>query len=135
IGNDDALRIQRDYVGAGFEESSVRILSFDPGYREQQWVRNRVAVGLSAGFVEPLEATGLVLIQAEVGMIAELFPHHGPVDAPARRFNQLMTARFENIVKFLKLHYCLSQRTESFWRENADPATIPDELQELLKQW
>jgi hypothetical protein len=38
-------------------------------------------------------------------------------------------------VKFLKLHYCLSQRVEPFWRENADPATIPEELQELLKQW
>jgi hypothetical protein len=68
-------------------------------------------------------------------MIAELFPHQGPVDAPARRFNQLMAARFENIVKFLKLHYCLSQRAEPFWRENADPATIPGELQELLRQW
>jgi flavin-dependent dehydrogenase len=135
IGDDAALRILRDYVGDGLDESSVRFLSFDPGYRERQWVRNCVAVGLSAGFVEPLEATGLVLIEAAVGMIAELFPHQGPVDAPARRFNQLMAARFENIVKFLKLHYCLSQRADRFWRENADPATIPEELQELLRQW
>jgi hypothetical protein len=90
---------------------------------------------LSAGFLEPLEATGLVLIEAAVGMIAELFPHHGPIDAPSRRFNQLMSARFENIVKFLKLHYCLSKRSEPFWRENADPSTIPDDLKELLQQW
>ena len=110
-------------------------ISFDTGYRERQWVSNCVAIGLSAGFLEPLEATGLVLIEAAVAMLAELFPHQGPVDAPARRFNQLMAARFENIVKFLKLHYCLSQRAEPFWRENADPATIPDELQELLRQW
>ena len=68
-------------------------------------------------------------------MLAELFPHHGPVSAPARRFNQLMSARFENIVKFLKLHYCLSKREEPFWRENTDPATIPEELRELLEQW
>ena len=135
VGDERALDILRDYVGPGFDEGSARLLSFDPGYRERQWVGNCVAVGLSAGFVEPLEATGLVLIEAAVGMIAELFPHHGPLDAPARRFNQLMTARFENIVKFLKLHYCLSQRAEPFWRENADPATIPDELQELLRQW
>jgi flavin-dependent dehydrogenase len=130
-----ALTILNDYVGPRFDESSVRILGFEVGYRERQWVRNCVAVGLSAGFLEPLEATGLVLIEAAVGMIAELFPHQGPVDAPARRFNQLMAARFENIVKFLKLHYCLSKRSEPFWRENADPATIPDELQELLRQW
>jgi hypothetical protein len=135
MADDRALAILGGYIGPGFDESSVRIISFDTGYRERQWVGNCVAIGLSAGFLEPLEATGLVLIEAAVGMLAELFPHHGPVDAPARRFNQLMAARFENIVKFLKLHYCLSQRAEPFWRENADPATIPDELQELLRQW
>jgi glycine/D-amino acid oxidase-like deaminating enzyme len=135
MGDDDALANLRDYIGPRFDENAVRILSFDAGYRDRQWVGNCVAIGLSAGFLEPLEATGLVLIEAAVGMLAELFPHHGPVDAPARRFNQLMAARFENIVKFLKLHYCLSQRAEPFWRENADPATIPDELQELLRQW
>lgn len=135
MGDERALATLNGYVGPGFDESSVRILSFDTGYRERQWVTNCVAIGLSAGFLEPLEATGLVLIEAAVGMLAELFPHQGPVDAPAHRFNQLMAARFENIVKFLKLHYCLSQRAEPFWRENADPATIPDELQELLRQW
>ena len=135
IGDERALGILRDYIGPRFDESSVRILPFDAGYRERQWIGNCVAIGLSAGFLEPLEATGLVLIEAAVGMLAELFPHHGPIDAPARRFNQLMAARFENIVKFLKLHYCLSQRSDAFWRENADPSTIPEELQELLKQW
>ena len=68
-------------------------------------------------------------------MIAEFFPHNGPVDAPARRFNELMAARYENIVNFLKLHYCLSQRDEPFWRDNRDPASIPEPLQELLDQW
>lgn len=135
ISDERALEILRNYAGPGLDDSSVRMLAFEVGYRERQWVGNCVAVGLSAGFLEPLEATGLVLIEAAVAVIAELFPHHGPVDAPARRFNQLMAARFENIVKFLKLHYCLSRRPEPFWRENADPATIPDELRELLRQW
>ena len=135
LDDERAAAILRDHVGPGHDESSTRILSFEAGYRRRQWIGNCVAIGLSAGFLEPLEATGLVLIEAAVGMIAELFPHHGPVDAPARRFNQLMTARFENIVKFLKLHYCLSQREEPFWRDNVDPATIPDELSELLRQW
>lgn len=130
-----AARILSDYVGTQFDEAAARIIPFEVGYREQQWVGNCVAIGLSAGFLEPLEATGLVLIEAAVGMLAELFPHHGPVDAPARRFNQLMSARFANIVKFLKLHYCLSRREEPFWRENRDPATIPDDLKELLEQW
>jgi hypothetical protein len=112
-----------------------KLIPFEAGYREKQWIRNCVAVGLSAGFLEPLESTGVVLIEAAVGMIAEMFPHNGPIDGPARRFNQLITARFDNIVDFLKLHYCLSQRTEPFWRDNADPASISERLRDLLDQW
>jgi hypothetical protein len=96
---------------------------------------NCVAVGLSGGFLEPLESTGVVLIEAAIAMIAELFPHNGPIDAPAQRFNQLMAARYENIINFLKLHYCLSRREEPFWRDNVDPDSIPDRLRELLDQW
>ena len=46
-----------------------------------------------------------------------------------------MAARYENIVNFLKLHYCLSRREEPFWRDNADPASIPERLRDLLEQW
>lgn len=129
----DAARVLRDYIGHdGF---TARPLAFEPGYRETQWVGNCVAIGLSAGFLEPLESTRVVLIEAAVGMLAELFPHTGPVDAPAKRFNALMTARYDNIINFLKLHYCLSQRDEPFWRDNADPASIPEALRGLLDQW
>ena len=68
-------------------------------------------------------------------MIAELFPHYGPADGPARRFNELMAARYESIVSFLKLHYCLSRREEPFWRANAEASSIPDRLKDLLEQW
>lgn len=128
-----AAEILSAYVG--HENYSARIIEFEPGWRETQWVKNCVAVGLAGGFLEPLEATGIVLIEAAIAMIAEFFPHDGPIDAPAKRFNQLMTARFENIVKFLKLHYCLSRRDEPFWRDNREPGSIPEALQELLEQW
>lgn len=130
-----AADLLRRYCGAAGEDLPLRSIPFDPGYREQQWVRNCVAVGLSAGFLEPLEATGLVLVEAAVGMIAEMLPHAGPMHAPARRFNALMTARFDNIINFLKLHYVLSRRPEPFWRDNADPASIPDRLAGLLDEW
>jgi tryptophan halogenase len=130
-----AAAVLRAYVGDRIDEMQPRVIAFEPGYREEQWVKNCVAVGLSAGFLEPLESTGVVLIEAAVSMIAELFPHNGPVDAPAKRFNTLMSARFDNIITFLKLHYCLSQREEPFWRANVDPVSIPDRLKELLEQW
>ena len=135
LSDERAEEILRDYVGPVRQPFEPRLIPFDPGYREKQWVRNCVAVGLSAGFLEPLESTGVVLIEAAIGMIAEMFPHNGPIDGPARRFNQLITARFDNIVDFLKLHYCLSQRTEPFWRDNADPASISERLRDLLEQW
>jgi tryptophan 7-halogenase len=133
MDDDRAEAVLRDYLGGA--EVATRNIRFDAGYRQQQWIGNCVAVGLSAGFLEPLESTGVVLIEAAVAMIAELFPHSGPIDAPARRFNELMTARFDNIIVFLKLHYCLSHRPETFWRDNADPASIPERLAELLEQW
>jgi hypothetical protein len=114
---------------------ATRRINFDAGYRERQWVKNCVAVGLSGGFLEPLESTGVVLIEVAISMIAELFPHSGPMDAPAARFNDLITKRYDNIINFLKLHYCLSQRTEPFWRDNTDPASIPEPLRNLLEQW
>jgi len=131
----EAEQVLRSYAGERIDQVETRILSFEPGYREQQWIGNTVAVGLSGGFLEPLESTGVVVIEAAIAMIAELFPHTGPVDAPARRFNQLMTARYENIVNFLKLHYCLSRREEPFWRDNVDPDSIPDRLRDMLDQW
>lgn len=135
IDDDRAADILHAHVGAARGEIATRRIAFEAGYRTRQWVGNCVAVGLSGGFLEPLESTGVVLIEAAIGMIAEMFPHSGPVAAPARRFNELITARYDNIVNFLKLHYCLSRRDEPFWRENADPASIPARLAELLDQW
>lgn len=135
IGDARAEELLRAYVSPGQGDFPVRHIPFEVGYRERHWEKNCVAVGLSGGFLEPLESTGVVMIEAAAAMLAELFPHNGPVDAPARRFNELMTTRYENIVNFLKLHYCLSRRDEAFWRDNADPASIPDRLQDLLDQW
>lgn len=133
LDDDAAAGLLRDYVG--HDRFDARILPFESGYRPRQWIGNCVAVGLSGGFLEPLESTGVVLIEAAVAMIAELFPRTGPMDAPARQFNALMAARYDRIVNFLKLHYCLSRRDEPFWRDNAAPESIPAALRDLLDQW
>ncbi|OYZ12610.1 MAG: tryptophan halogenase [Novosphingobium sp. 28-62-57] len=121
-------------VGAAGADDA-RLICYDPGYRARHWVGNCVAVGLAAGFVEPLEATGIVMIEAAAAMIAEFWTPNGPSDASAARFNALMIARYENLLNFLKLHYCLSRRDEPFWRTNTDLQSIPPALQELLERW
>ncbi|QDZ07871.1 tryptophan 7-halogenase [Sphingomonas panacisoli] len=135
LDEDRARTILAAYPGVGDRGADARLITFEPGWRARQWVGNCVAVGMAGGFVEPLESTGIVVIEAAAAMIAELFPFNGPVDAPADRFNALMTARYDNLVNFLKLHYCLSRRIEPFWRDNADPASTPEALRALLDRW
>ncbi|MBO9708763.1 MAG: tryptophan 7-halogenase [Caulobacter sp.] len=132
-----AEEVLRGYLGRVADGLTPRLLKFQTGYRERQWIGNCVAVGLSAGFFEPLESTGIMLIEAAAVMIAEVFPlrDRAARDAAARNFNHLMAGRFERIVAFLKLHYCLTRRDEAYWRDNADPASWPQSLRDLLAQW
>src|ERR1700761_575178 len=113
--DEQAEKILRGYIGPASEGKAARVLKFEAGYREQQWVRNCVAVGLSAGFFEPLESTGIMLIEVAAAMIADFYPWSADFDAASRLFNGLMGRRFEKVVNFLKMHYCLTRRTEPFW--------------------
>jgi tryptophan 7-halogenase len=131
-----AEAVLRDYIGPAAEGREARLLKLDVGYRETQWVKNCVAVGLSGGFLEPLESSGIGLVETAAYLIGYLFPFGGEFEATARLFNQLMRERYERIVDFIKLHYCLTQRRDSqFWIDNADPATIPATLRDKLAMW
>lgn len=135
-----ALKTLQNYVqtqGGNLNDLSPRTLTFEPGYREQFWTHNCVAVGLSAGFLEPLEASAMVLIELAANMIAAHFPVTD-TDMPraASRFNRKFHHRWERIIDFLKLHYVLNQRHgEPFWDAHRHPATIPASLSELLEHW
>jgi tryptophan halogenase len=135
----DATRAEtvlRDYVGEAARGLSARQLTLDIGWRARHWVKNCVAVGLAGGFLEPLESTGIILIEAAAYMIASLYQRSGELAPAAARFNQLMTARYERIVDFIKLHYFLTQRQDSaFWRDNADPASATESLRAHLEMW
>lgn len=131
----------RDYlgvksVGPAIDKLPVREIPIHCGHRQKFWVNNCVAVGLSAGFLEPLEASALVLVELAAEMIAEQLPARRDVmDITARRFNDTFRYRWERIVDFLKLHYLLSRREEGFWRDNREPASVPDSLKDLLALW
>jgi len=131
-----AEQVLRDYIGPASEALTPRVLKFEAGHRPVQWLHNCVAVGLSAGFVEPLESTGIGLIEMAAYLIAHLLPTDGDMTRVSRLFNELMNARFERIFDFIKMHYCLSKRRDSqFWIDNVDPATIPDSLKDRLAMW
>jgi tryptophan 7-halogenase len=125
------------YVGPVFAQLNPRRIPIRAGYRETFWKNNCVAVGLAAGFLEPLESSAIVLIELSARLISEQLPACREVmDIVAKRFNDVTHYRWGRIIDFLKLHYVLTQRTDSaFWTDNLDPATIPDRLQDLLKLW
>lgn len=136
--DEEASATLHAYVGAKDGSLAPRLLTFECGYRDTQWIGNCVAVGLSAGFFEPLESTGIMLIEAALKKIGDfLVPgDRAARDAAARSFNRLMAGRFERIVHFLKLHYCITRRTDTaYWRDNADPASVPEPLRDMLAQW
>jgi flavin-dependent dehydrogenase len=133
---DEAERIVRAYVGPAGDALETRRFRFDAGYREVNWHKNCVAVGLSSGFFEPLEATGIVFSEVAAALIANLFPWAGDFETSARQFNDNMRRRYERALDFIKLHYCLSERRDSpFWIDNVAPASMTDTLAELLDRW
>lgn len=131
-----AEAVLRDYVGPAAERLETRKIRFEGGYREINWVKNCVAIGLSSGFFEPLEATGIVFAEVAAALVANLFPWAGDFETSARQFNHIMRRRYERTLDFIKLHYAISQRRDSdFWRDNVDPSTSRDSLHELLDRW
>lgn len=131
-----AEQVLREYVGVAGDAQTPRQLKLNVGYRETQWIKNCVAVGLSGGFVEPLESSGIGLIETAAYLVAYLFPFNGQVQPVADTFNRMMRERYERVIDFVKLHYCLTRRTDhQFWIDNAHPASIPQSLQARLAMW
>lgn len=135
--DEDAERDLRNYVGKQMDQLDVRKIKYKPGHREKFWVKNCVAVGLSAGFVEPLEASSILLVEISAFWIAEKLPHKKSGFAHSeKQFNETFRYRWDTIIEFLKLHYCISKRADTdFWRDNTHPDSIPDVLLEKLNAW
>ena len=139
---DAAQRVLQRYIGetaphAAEQEISYRAIPFAPGHREAFWVRNCVAVGLAAGFIEPLEASALALIEQAAAAIAEQLPRDREIMAVvAKRFNTKMHHHWQRIVEFLKLHYAASDRADTaYWRDHAARSSWPEGLREKMTLW
>lgn len=139
IDDDAAEAILRGYIARKLPDAPevpVRRLSFPTGHRARFWQGNCVAVGLAAGFIEPLEASAIVLIELSLRALTDNFPADREAMAiHAERFNALFRYRWDRIVEFLKLHYLLSRRDEPYWRAHRDPAHVPPRLAELMTLW
>ncbi len=136
LSDDEAEANLHRYLGPEADDLEARKIRFNSGHREQFWKGNCVAVGMSAGFVEPLEATAIMLVEISARYIAEnLPPDQNIMQITSKRFNQQMDYRWSRIIDFLKLHYMLTKRPEPYWQAHTEEASIPDSLKEDLEIW
>ncbi len=126
--SDDAAA---DTLLAGLDSQALdtpRQLRFTTGRRKAGWVKNVVAIGLSSGFLEPLESTSIQLIMDAVGRLIQFLPDRRCKPQLAAEFNRLMAQQYESTRDFIALHYKLTERRDSeLWRYCA-AMPIPDTL-------
>lgn len=108
-------------------------LKFTAGRRTRNWVGNCVSVGLSSGFIEPLESTSIYLIQVAITKLIELWPTGVGDPVSAAEFNRQMDLEYERIRDFIILHYCATERADTpFWdyvRTMPLPASLSEKIE------
>jgi tryptophan halogenase len=115
----------------GAPMGSPRLIRFATGHRQQFWEKNCVAIGLSSGFLEPLESTSLYLIRQGISRFIALFPDASQPAILREEYNRWMRKDFEQVRDLLVLHYFANQRDEPFWRHCRN-MTLPDTLARRL---
>lgn len=104
-----------------------RLIRFTPGRRRVSWAHNCVAIGLSSGFIEPLESTSIAMIENGITRLIRLFPDWPIQPACVEEFNAMTNAEFDRIRDFIVLHYLASRRDDTeFWR--AARAVTPSDI-------
>jgi tryptophan halogenase len=133
ISDEDAAAELARLLGVEAERMQHRVIPMRVGRRDRFWRANCIAVGLASGFVEPLESTGIFLIQRGIALLMNYFPDLTFDPHLARRYNERMAATYEEIRDFILLHYVLSRRSDSaFWNEYRG-MRLPDTLAHVLE--
>lgn len=136
MSDDEAVQSLVDNV-EGERLNEPRVLKFKTGMRRKHWNKNCIAMGLSSGFIEPLESTSIHLIQRSIIRLMQMFPYDGIREPDINEFNSQMEFEILNIRDFIVLHYHVTDRTDTpFWRF-CRSMTVPDSLKhriELFKQ-
>jgi hypothetical protein len=114
----------------------VANLKFTPGILKHSWKNNAIAIGISSGFLEPLESNGLATVVEQLQALAEHWSPGNNSIISQRLYNKQYQDVMDGISDFLSLHYRGHRNDTAFWKEhNCDPARISHSLQEKLDMW
>ncbi|QUL37974.1 tryptophan halogenase family protein [Erythrobacter sp. JK5] len=135
LSEDEACETIRN-AAEGDPLADPRILRFRPGRRSRSWSGNVIGVGLSSGFLEPLESTSIYLAQMAITYLIELFPSGGGIDPRDRdEFNRLVDMEYDRVRDFLILHYHATTRDDSEFWNHVRTMQVPDSLADKLQLW
>jgi tryptophan halogenase len=135
MSDDEAQRILLGTLD-GKPIAEPRQLRFTAGRRSKSWAANVVAMGLSAGFLEPLESTSIHLVQHGIQKLLSLFPSNGINPVERDEYNRHMVNAYEPVRDFIILHYHATRRSGPFW-DQVREMEVPDSLRhkiELFRQ-
>jgi hypothetical protein len=133
---DDAEQELREHLGLLDSDVEARHLKMKVGRVERHWEKNCLAVGLSQGFIEPLEATALNLVCNTVYDFIETVDKGGIGGAGRDEFNARVNDSFEKVRDYIVAHYILNSRNDTdYWRQNGANLNVPDRLKQILDLW
>lgn len=131
-GIDEAKEYLCNYWNNRITPDKLRVLDWSPYYYTDMWSGNRVAIGLSSGFIEPLESTGIAMITAGItrlcNAIREQYVHPLDIDF----FNTQMTLLYEDCADFVSMHYYDNARSTPFWNYVKENFKITERMQYYL---
>ncbi len=135
LGEDEACSAIAGAV-EGKASADPRVLRFRTGRRRHSWSHNVIGVGLSSGFLEPLESTSIYLAQMAITYLVELFPEEGTIDPRDRdEFNRLVDMEYDRVRDFLILHYNVTTRDDSEFWNHVRTMKVPDSLSHKMDLW
>lgn len=115
-----------NYWNNRIKKENIRVINWDPFYNEDPWVGNIVQIGLSNGFIEPLESTGVALITVGITQLSNALMEQWYSDNDVNIFNSQLTTLFEDCIDFVSMHYANNDRTSKFWNYVRD-TFVPSE--------
>lgn len=131
ITSDKAVEEASDYLDMNIDDA--RVIKFDSGALDEAWIGNVCAIGLSASFVEPLEASNIGTSIQQAFMLMHKLPNYTPLDV--KSYNEHFRSITDNTRDFISLHYMSERSNSDFWKDNRSSQILPPDIREKISMW